>query len=152
MVDVCVGLLLNAHFEVLMTLRGPDKLRPHLWEMPGGKREAGENDLSCLVRELQEELGVEVEVHHKAIATDVFEWDSAGNDLEFELVRCTLYHAEIIRGEPQPLDAVALAHYDMRYALRRIPMCPSAYKFYPYVMRYISELRRSDEQRKMSCV
>jgi len=140
-IDVSCGLLLNNQYEVLMTLRGPDKLRPNLWEMPGGKREVGETDEACLARELREELGVVVSVVSGAIATDTFEWDGDGNDLEFVLVRCTLYHAEIVSGNPQPLDATALAHYDMRHALRRIPMCPSAYKFYPHVMRYISALR-----------
>lgn len=125
-----------------MTLRGPDKLRPNLWEMPGGKREDGETDEECLVRELREELGVVVDVNPIAIGHDVFEWDvHDGGDLDFEVVVCTLFHARIVSGNPEPLDAVALAHYEMRHALRRIPMCPSGYKFYPYVMRYIAKLR-----------
>jgi 8-oxo-dGTP diphosphatase len=33
-----------------------------LWELPGGKVAAGESDAAALVRELEEELGVEVTV------------------------------------------------------------------------------------------
>jgi mutator protein MutT len=142
MIDVSCGLILDSQYRVLMTLRGPNKLRPNMWEMPGGKKERGETDTTCLARELQEELGVVVDVLPTAIDTDVFEWDlESGGDLDFVLVRCTLYHAVIIAGDPQPLDAEALAYYDMRYALRRIPMCPSAYKFYARVMRYIARVR-----------
>lgn len=135
MIHVSCGLILNNQLEVLMTLRRPDQLRPSMWEMPGGKREKGETDQECLVRELREELGVEVVVEPQAIAVDWFEWD--------QLVVCTLYRAIIKAGNPQPLDAAALAHYDMEHAMRRVPMCPSAYKFYPYVIRYIEVLKRN---------
>jgi mutator protein MutT len=147
MIEVCCGLILNNQYEVLMTLRDPDGLRPNMWEMPGGKKDPGETDAQCLARELREELGVVARVLPTLISLDTFEWDGEGGDLDFVFVQCRLYHAIIESGNPMPLQSKALAHYDMRHANRRVPMCPSAYKFYPYVQRHIASLRRADELR-----
>lgn len=147
MIEVCCGLILNNRYEVLMTLRDPKGLRPNMWEMPGGKKEPGETDAECLARELKEELGIVVRVQPALIALDTFEWDGEGDVLNFEFVQCRLYHAIIENGNPQPLQAKALAHYDMKYANRRIPMCPSAYKFYAPIQRHIVSLRQADKER-----
>lgn len=48
--------------EVLIAQRPLDGLLGGLWEFPGGKLLPGENLVSCLQREICEELGVEVEV------------------------------------------------------------------------------------------
>lgn len=141
MIEVVCGLILNNQHEVLMTLRDPGGLRPNMWEMPGGKKDPGESDAQCLSRELREELGVVVRVQPTLLALDTFEWDGPDGGLDFVFVQCRLYHAIIESGNPRPLQSKALAHFDMCAALRRVPMCPSAYKFYPYVQRYIASLR-----------
>jgi 8-oxo-dGTP diphosphatase len=48
--------------RVLVTRRRADQLHPGEWEFPGGKIEPGEHPEQALSREVEEELGVCVEV------------------------------------------------------------------------------------------
>jgi 8-oxo-dGTP diphosphatase len=59
-VEVAVGVLFDAHGQFLLTLRPADKVYAGYWEFPGGKLEAGETVEQALMRELREELGIEV--------------------------------------------------------------------------------------------
>lgn len=60
MVRVVVGALVRDG-RVLMAHRRPDKhVYPGVWDLPGGVSEVGEAELDALVRELREELGVEI--------------------------------------------------------------------------------------------
>ncbi len=81
-VHVAVGVILNDDGEVLITRRAKDTHQGDLWEFPGGKLETGESVQAALVRELKEELGIQVQeteplirIHHdypdKSVLLDV---------------------------------------------------------------------------------
>lgn len=60
LVRVAAAVLLRPDGQVLLAQRPPGKAYAGYWEFPGGKLEAGESPHAALVRELREELGVEV--------------------------------------------------------------------------------------------
>jgi 8-oxo-dGTP diphosphatase len=60
-IDVAAGLVFRAN-KLLITQRHADAHLGGLWEFPGGKREPKESFEDCLIRELREELGIEVSV------------------------------------------------------------------------------------------
>src|SRR6188474_534705 len=62
--------LVDADNRVLIAQRPQGKSLAGLWEFPGGKVEAGETPEACLIRELDEELGVRVS--HACLAPFVF--------------------------------------------------------------------------------
>jgi 8-oxo-dGTP diphosphatase len=57
---VAAAALVDADDRVLIAQRPPGKALAGLWEFPGGKVDAGERPEACLIRELREELDIEV--------------------------------------------------------------------------------------------
>lgn len=60
-IDVTCALVIK-NGKLLACQRGAESFHPFEWEFPGGKVEAGETPQECIVRELQEELGLAVEI------------------------------------------------------------------------------------------
>jgi 8-oxo-dGTP diphosphatase len=60
-------LLFNDDGEVLLLQRShSSKTNPGTWELPGGKIDSGEQFDAALFREMQEETGLAVRIHHAA--------------------------------------------------------------------------------------
>ena len=57
---VAAAVLLDADNRVLLSQRPPGKPMAGLWEFPGGKVRDGETPEAALMRELQEELGIDI--------------------------------------------------------------------------------------------
>jgi len=64
MIEVTCAIIVEKG-RVLATRRSETMPHPLKWEFPGGKLKDGESPEVCIVREIREELGIEVEVKRK---------------------------------------------------------------------------------------
>jgi len=62
MIDVSCALITGHNGKILAAKRSALMRLPLKWEFPGGKVEQNETAEGCIIRELKEELGVEVEI------------------------------------------------------------------------------------------
>jgi mutator protein MutT len=98
-IEVSAGLVFRAG-KLLITQRHARAHLGGLWEFPGGKRERHETFEACLVRELQEELGVAVRVGEL--------FDTVTHAYPEKTVCLKFFLCHLTAGEPQPLDCAAV--------------------------------------------
>ena len=91
-----VAVIWNDAGQILIDRRKPNGLLGGLWEFPGGKVELGETIPACIQREIQEELGIEIEVGDRLIIID--------HTYSHFHVTLNVHHCKHLSGEPQPLQ------------------------------------------------
>ena len=62
--EVAAAAIFDSEGRVLTCRRNIERREGGMWEFPGGKVEAGETPAEAVVREVREELGVEILVGH----------------------------------------------------------------------------------------
>jgi 8-oxo-dGTP diphosphatase len=97
---VVAAALFDRGGRVLIAQRPRGKALAGRWEFPGGKVAAGESERHALIRELREELGIEV------IAARPFM--RLTHPYEERDVELSLWIVERFAGEPRSLDSQAL--------------------------------------------
>jgi len=98
--EVVAGALFDASGRVLIAQRPPGKMLAGRWEFPGGKLHDGEAAYDGLVRELREELGVEVQAAERLVR---YQHEYPGR-----VVWLDMWVVGAWSGEPQGLDGQAL--------------------------------------------
>ncbi len=86
-----VGAAIIQGNKILAMQRGEQMTLPGMWEFPGGKIEAGETEQEALIREIKEELNVDITI------LDYI--NEASYDYDFGTVILKVYTAKIIAGE-----------------------------------------------------
>ena len=69
MIEVCCAIVVN-ETKMLAVQRGPQSSHPWLWEFPGGKVQQDETPEQCIIREIEEELAVQIEVLYKLLPVE----------------------------------------------------------------------------------
>ncbi|MFV8257824.1 (deoxy)nucleoside triphosphate pyrophosphohydrolase [Bdellovibrio bacteriovorus] len=104
--------------RILVVRRGPEQSGAGFWEFPGGKVEAGEAPEQALVREITEELALDIRVH-ELIGEEDFSYPS-------KTIRLRVYWASVRGGEdlvltehdafkwqrPEEIDVMSLSAAD----------------------------------------
>jgi len=96
MIEVVCGVIENSEGHILAGLRPMGKHLGGLWEFPGGKVECGESPESALIRELREELAVDIEVG-SPLGPVIWNYNE-------RMIRLRPYYCRILAGEPQALE------------------------------------------------
>ena len=118
MVLVAAAALIDSDGRVLICQRPPGKQLAGLWEFPGGKVEPGETPEQCLIRELDEELGITVS--HACLAPFVF----ASHTYEDFHLLMPLYICRRFEGTAHGREGQAVKWVRPK-ALRDYPMPPA---------------------------
>ena len=120
MIEVVCGVIEDTEGRFLACLRPVGKHLGGLWEFPGGKVDPGETPESAVVRELREELAVEVEVGCPLTPVN---WAYGER-----LIRLLPFCCRIVGGELRAVEHEALRwclpqHFgDLRWADADIPI------------------------------
>ena len=86
--------------QLLITQRPAGGHLPGLWEFPGGKCEPGETLPECLQRELQEELGIAVNVRE--------ELETLTHAYPEKTVELHFFRCQLVLGEPVGMEGQAI--------------------------------------------
>jgi 8-oxo-dGTP diphosphatase len=100
-VEVAAAVLQRSDGAFLLAQRPAGKVYAGYWEFPGGKIEPGEPAEHALARELQEELGIQVE--------RAYPWLTRVYTYRHATVRLNFFRVTRWRGEPHPREDQAIA-------------------------------------------
>ena len=90
--------------KILITQRQPGSFLGGFWEFPGGKREAGESMEECLVREIREEVALEI-CPREFLQTDSYQYPE-------KIIHLYFYLCDWISGNPLKIECM-----DFRWVL-----------------------------------
>lgn len=122
--------IIESEEGVLCAQRSTSMAHPGKWEFPGGKVEEGESEEECLIREIREELTVEISILERLpSASHTYE---NGFSLRLIPFRCQIQSGELR----------AIQHAELRWVpVAQLPFLDWAGADIPIVEAYLEEFR-----------
>ena len=112
MINVVAAVITDENNRILITQRNLKKSQGGLWEFPGGKIENGETREEAIIREIKEELDVNIKAD-KYIDEKVFNYPE--KDINLIAMKCSIISGKILLKEHEDAKWVIsseLVNYD----------------------------------------
>lgn len=90
MIEVCCAIIINES-RILAVQRGPESKHPWKWEFPGGKVHPLESPEQCIIREIEEELMIGIEILEPLLSVE-FDYGKG-------MIRLMPFVCKVISGE-----------------------------------------------------
>lgn len=125
MIDVAAAIIINENMEILIAKRKKEKSQGGLWEFPGGKVEKGETLEECLVRELKEEMEIDIEIS-EYFGENIYYYEKAN-------IRLIAFKAKILGGNIKLIDHDEYAWAEIN-SLKNFEFAPADINFVKRIM------------------
>jgi len=134
---LCVHIfIVNSKGQILMSKRHPDKPLGNLWECTGGSVVSGEDSLMGAIREVKEELGIELNPEEgKLIYQETFQ--VTHNDI-------WLFYADVEIGdlvfqEEEVVDAKWVTKEEYEEMMEAKELVPKMYDYFNFIFKEIEK-------------
>ena len=108
-ISVSMGIILDPEGRILIAKRSLKKYFGGLWEFPGGKKESNESPSDALIRELKEELSIEIKVLR---VYQSYTYSDEEIDIIFHPIHCSIVGDQLKNNEHEEVQYVTIDEID----------------------------------------
>ena len=131
-IKVSMGIILDSKGKILIAQRNLQKNFGGMWEFPGGKQEANESPEDALIRELKEELSIEVEVLR---SFPPYDYKDEKIKISFYPIQCKIVGGMIINNEHEEVKFISIDE------INNFDFAPPDYETVDLVKEYFEEMK-----------
>ena len=130
-IKVSMGIILDSEGKILIAQRNLQKNFGGMWEFPGGKQEANESPEDALIRELKEELSIDVEVLQ---SFSPYDYRDESIEVSFYPIKCKIIGGMIVNNEHEEVKFISIDE------ISNFGFAPPDYETVDLVKEYFEEM------------